>query len=66
MLLRKSRLGEIGLKEEDFDVYLLADGKAISLIGEDEDTHERVVDTFPLTEAMEDIYNEYVSLGDHE
>ena len=65
VLLRKSRLGEIGLREEDFDVYLLADGKAIPLIGEDEDTHERVVDTFPLTEAMEDIYNEYVSLGDH-
>ena len=65
VLLRKSRLGEIGLKEEDFDVYLLEDGRAIPLIGEDEDTHERVVDTFPLTEAMEDIYNEYVSLGDH-
>lgn len=66
VLLRKSRLGEIGLKEEDFDVYLIADGKAIPLIGEAEDTHERVVDTFPLTEAMEEIYNEYVSLGDHE
>lgn len=66
VLLRKSRLGKIGLKEEDFDVYLLEDGRAIPLIGEDEDTHERVVDTFPLTEAMEDIYNEYVSLGDHE
>lgn len=65
VLLRKSRLGEKGLHEEDFDVYLLADGKAIPLIGEDEDTHERVVDTFPLTEAMEEIYNEYVSLGDH-
>ncbi len=65
VLLRKSRLGEIGLSEEDFDVYLLEDGRAIPLIGEDEDTHERVVDTFPLTEAMEDIYNEYVSLGDH-
>ena len=66
VLLRKSRLGEIGLSEEDFEVYLLEDGRAIPLIGEDEDTHERVVDTFPLTEAMEDIYNEYVSLGDHE
>ena len=65
VLLRKSRLGETGLCEEDFDVYLLVDGKAISLIGEDEDTHERVVDTLPLTEAMEEIYNEYVSLGDH-
>lgn len=66
VLLRKSRLGEIGLKEEDFAVYLLENGTALPLIGEDEDTQERVVDTFPLTEAMEDIYNEYVSLGDHE
>ena len=66
VLLRKSRLGEIGLKEEDFAVYLLENGTALPLIGEDEDTQERVVDTFPLTEAMEGIYDEYVSLGDHE
>ena len=66
VLLRKSRLGKIGLKEEDFDVYLLENGTALPLIGKDKDTGELALDTFPLTEAMEDIYNEYVSLEDHE
>ena len=62
VLLRKSRLGKIGLKEEDFDVYLLEDGEACRLIGEDQYTGESVVDISPLTEAMKDISREYISL----
>lgn len=62
VLLRKSRLGEIGLSEEDFDVYLLEDGEAHRLIGEDQYTGEPVVDISPLTEAMKDISREYISL----
>lgn len=62
VLLRKSRLGEIGLSEEDFEVYLLVDGEARRLIGEDEYTGESVVDISPLTEAMKDISREYISL----
>ena len=37
-------------------------GEIRSLIGEDEVTRERVVDTQPLTNTMEDIYNAYVEL----
>lgn len=62
VLLRKSRLGEIGLSEEDFDVYLLEDGEAHRLIGEDQYTGESVVDISPLTEAMKNISREYISL----
>ena len=63
-LLRKSRRtpSELGLHEEDFAVYLMEGGKIHALIGEDEVTGERVVDTQPLTNAMEDIYNAYVEL----
>lgn len=62
VLLRKSRLGEKGLHEEDFDVYLLVDGEARRLIGEDQYTGESVVDISPLTEAMKNISREYISL----
>ena len=62
VLLRKSRLGEIGLSEEDIDVYLLEDGEAHRLIGEDQYTGESVVDISPLTEAMKNISREYISL----
>ncbi len=62
VLLRKSRLGEIGLSEEDFDVYLLEDGEAHRLIGEDQYTGESVVDISPFTEAMKNISREYISL----
>ena len=37
-------------------------GKIHSLVGEDEVTGERVVDTQPLTNPMEDIFNAYVEL----
>ncbi len=62
VLLRKSRLGETGLCEEDFDVYLLVDGEARRLMGEDQYTGEPVVDISPLTEAMKNISREYISL----
>lgn len=64
VLLRRSRRtpSELGLREEDFAVYLIEGGKIHSLVGEDEMTGERVVDTQPLTNPMEDIYNAYVEL----
>ena len=64
VLLRRSRgnSSELGLREEDFAVYLMEGGKIHSLIGEDEVTGERVVDTQPLTNPMEDIFNAYVEL----
>jgi len=62
VLLRKSRLGETGLCEKDFDVYLLVDGEARRLMGEDQNTGEPVVDISPLTEAMKNIRREYTNL----
>ena len=64
VLLRKSRgnSSELGLREEDLAVYLMEGGKIHALVGEDEVTGERVVDTQPLTNPMEDIYNAYVEL----
>ena len=64
VLLRKSRQrdSEIGLHEEDFDIYLLEDGIARCLVGEDEETGERVVDTYPLMEPMDEICDTYIAL----
>lgn len=67
VLLRRSRQpnNEIGLNEDDFDIYLLEDGVAHRLVGEDEKTGERVVDTYPLMEPMDEIYDTYITLGEH-
>lgn len=47
----------------DLCVYNVVDGKLQSLMSIDVDSGESVVDTIELSEPMEDIYNEYESLG---
>lgn len=48
---------------EDLGVYLVSEGKLQDLKMQDMDTGEWVVDTMGLSEQMEDIYNEYQTLG---
>lgn len=47
----------------DLGVYNVVEGRLQSLVSIDADTGENVVDTLELSEPMEDIYNEYESLG---
>lgn len=47
----------------DLGVYNVVEGRLQSLVSIDADTGEHVVDTLELSEPMEDIYNEYESLG---
>lgn len=61
MLRRTKEQG--GINASDLGVYLVTDGKLCDLLAEDLSTKEKVVDTAELSEPMENIYNEYISLG---
>ena len=61
LLRRKEPLPRIAA--DDMGVYLVAEGVLQDLMATDAETGERVVDTTDLSEPMEDIYNEYQSLG---
>ena len=62
VLLRRKE-GDPRIPSADLGVYHVADGTLQDLMAQDSDTGEYVVDTTDLSEPMESIYNEYVSLG---
>lgn len=47
---------------DDLGVYYINEGNLINMVGEDPCTGERFVDTYILSEEMENIYNEYTRL----
>lgn len=47
---------------ENIAAFKLAEGKLYNLMAEDEDSRQTVINTFDLSETMEDIYDEYVAL----
>ena len=44
--------------------YKVADGGLMDLMATDEETGEQVINTFDLSEIMEDIYNDYDALAE--
>lgn len=67
VLLRKERLQEPGitaLKARDLSVFRVYGGRVQNLMAEDADNGESVVDTSDLSAEMEDIFNEYMALGE--
>ena len=62
VMLRRGRENG-GVDAPDLGVYLVQQGRLCDLIAEDLDTGEKVVDATELSEPMEDIFNEYVNLG---
>lgn len=44
--------------------YKVVDGEVVDLMAIDEDTNQTVINTFDLSEIMEDIYNDYESLAE--
>lgn len=51
------------IKSEDIGAYKIHDGKLDDLMATDEDSNQLVINTFDLSEIMEEIYNDYESLG---
>ena len=52
------------LMPESVAAYKVVDGEVIDLMAIDEDTNQAVINTFDLSEIMEDIYNDYESLSE--
>ena len=50
------------IKPEDIAAYKISDGHLTDLLAIDEETNQLVINTFDLSEIMEDIYNDYESL----
>lgn len=51
------------IKPEDIAAYKISDGHLIDLMAIDEESNQLVINTFDLSEIMEDIYNDYESLA---
>ncbi|WP_315396074.1 AAA family ATPase [Hoylesella nanceiensis] len=52
------------IKPENIIVYKLIEGGIINLMATDEETEEDVINTLDLSEVIENIYNDYVALGE--
>lgn len=52
------------IKPENIIVYKMIDGGIINLMATDEETKEDVINTLDLSEVIENIYNDYVTLGE--
>ena len=63
VLLRQTSESGKRICVDELGVYLVIGGTIQNLMAEDLDTGETVVDATGLTEQMEDIFNEYQSLG---
>ena len=50
----------------DIAAYKLSEGSLINLIATDDESNEYVINTFDLSEIMEDIYNDYEALAEGE
>lgn len=53
---------KVWVSPEDIGVYHLVGGKAVSLMAEDGETGQKIIDTSYLSEVMEMIYNDYLNL----
>lgn len=51
------------IKPEDIATYKISDGQTVDLMAIDEESNQLVINTFDLSEIMEDIYNDYESLA---
>ncbi|MBQ7689942.1 MAG: ATP-binding protein [Muribaculaceae bacterium] len=54
------------INPEDLAAFKVSNGGLMDLMATDEDTNQLVVNTLDLSEAMEDIYNDYASLSEEE
>ena len=52
------------IKPENIIVYKMIEGGIINLMATDEETKEDVINTLDLSEVIENIYNDYVALGE--
>lgn len=54
------------VQPDDIAAYKLSEGSLINLIATDDESNEYVINTFDLSEIMEDIYNDYEALAEGE
>lgn len=54
------------VQHDDIAAYKLSEGSLINLIATDDESNEYVINTFDLSEIMEDIYNDYEALAEGE
>lgn len=66
VLMRRNRLNNnlAAIKGEDLSVYRVYQGRVQNLIAENSINGETIVNTMDLSDEMDNIYNEYVSLGE--
>lgn len=63
---KKARENYPFLEKDDIAVYRVGEGTLTSLMATDNDTEEYVINTYDLSDTMEEIFNEYESMEEQE
>lgn len=54
------------MEKDNIAVYRVGEGTLTSLMATDNDTEEYVINTYDLSDTMEEIFNEYESMEEQE